>query len=61
MKKKSNQVNTGRTGRKNCLVTGTSRARMSNDAAPVFISGPGAWLMEREKMEMMINIIYCPS
>lgn len=61
MKKKSNQVKIGRTGRKNCLVTGMSSASISKDAAAVLTSGPGAWLMESEKMATMINIKYCPS
>jgi hypothetical protein len=42
LKKNSSQVKTGRTGRKNCLVTGMRSASISNDAAPVLTSGPGA-------------------
>jgi hypothetical protein len=61
LKKKTSQVKMGRTGRKNCLVMGMSRASMSNDAAPVLTKGPGAWLMESEKMAMMIRIRYWPS
>ena len=61
LKKNSSQVNIGSTGRKNCLVIGTNNASISNVAAPVFIKGPGAWLMERENMQRIINIKYCPS
>ncbi len=61
LKKKSNQVKIGRTGKKNCLVIGMSRAPISNDAAPVFTNGLGAWLTESEKTLMMINIRYWPS
>jgi len=61
LKKKRSQVNMGRTGRKNWRVTGMSNASISNDAAPVFTSGPGAWLIESENRLRMINIKYCPS
>jgi hypothetical protein len=61
LKKKRSQVNIGSTGKKNCLVTGTNNASISNDAAPVLTNGPGAWLMESENMQSMINIKYCPS
>jgi hypothetical protein len=46
----------GRAGRKNCLVIGISRASIKRAAAPVFINGPGAWLIESEKIASMINI-----
>ena len=61
LKKNTSQVATGRNGKKNCLVTGMSSKSMSNEAAPVFIIGPGAWLMESENIASMINIKYCPS
>jgi hypothetical protein len=61
LKKKTSQVNIGNTGKKNCLVIGISSASMSNDAAPVLTKGPGAWLIESEKMAMIIRIKYCPS
>lgn len=56
LKKKSSQVKIGRAGRKNCLVIGISRASIKRAAAPVFISGPGAWLIDSEKIASMINI-----
>lgn len=61
LKKNSTQVNIGRAGKKNCLVTGMSRASMSNADAPVFVIGPGAWLIESENMVMMINTKYFAS
>lgn len=61
LKKNTSQVKIGRTGRKNCLVIGISRAKINNDAAPVFTNGPGAWLIDRENIARMINIMYCPS
>lgn len=51
----------GRKGSRNCLVTGISRPIMIRDAAPVFIIGLGASLMESEKMPIMINTKYWPS
>jgi hypothetical protein len=42
-------VNIGRTGRKNGLVVGIRRAAIRAVAAPVFISGAGAWLIDSEK------------
>ena len=42
LKKNTSHVNMGRKGRKNCLVTGISKASMSKADAPVFINGPGA-------------------
>lgn len=61
LKKNTSQVNIGRTGRKNCLVIGMSSARIRRDAAPVLTTGPGAWLIEREKIASMIRIMYWPS
>jgi hypothetical protein len=58
LKKKTSQVNIGRKGRKNCLVTGISSASIINDAAPVFTIGPGAWLIESENMPRMIRKRY---
>lgn len=61
LKKKTSHVKIGNTGKKNCLVIGISSARIRSDAAPVLINGPGAWLMDKEKMAIMIRIRYCPS
>jgi len=61
LKKKTSHVAMGRNGRKNCLVAGMSRSPISNEAAPVFIIGPGAWLMESENTAIMINTRYFPS
>ena len=57
LKKNISQVNIGSTGRKNCRVTGMSNASMSKDAAPVFNSGPGAWLIESENIKTNSSII----
>ncbi len=61
LKKKSSQTKTGRTGRKNCLVTGIKSAPINSVAAPVFTMGPGAWLTESEKIVRITKIKYFPS
>ena len=56
LKKKSSQVAIGRKGRKNCLVIGMSNTSISRAAAPVFINGPGAWLIDSENIASMMSI-----
>jgi hypothetical protein len=61
LKKNTSHVNIGSTGRKNCRVIGMRSASINNVAAPVLTIGPGAWLIDSEKMASIIKIKYCPS